>query len=460
MRTRTTWHSNRSATPRQAATSRRADIYTMNQEHPQPTAVEYMNGSPDEWAETPVPADKAPVNAEYEGDHVKRNELGFGEFRDDTWKHKDSENWGGSGKYDNAKVSADRKATAAERIARAILRTSNEELVEQTAIDLMALPDRSMVSVLRRMEASSPAALPADSKHRRAYACTKLAFRMLGSSCKDEDAVQTLASTLMNIDDITLKAMIKSVAAATHLAQQDDQDQQDQQGSHTSQEEDDDEEDDDEEQVAQQQQGQQDQQSQQQQSQQQQSQQDQQQQQSQQDQQVGQQQQSQQQLSQQDQQQQQQGQQQDCMAQEQEGCGLAPTELQMLDDLLHHEMAEPADDLTALFGEVPAAAAPPAVPAMGVATDMSDITFDDDDGELPSTTASVMSLDDLFADDPEVKAQREIQAAANEQFRREIGFTNVARTASTNGAKKLGQVRNTAVSVDQALESLWERPGQ
>ena len=436
MRARTTWQSNGSAATRQAATSRKADIYTMNQEHPQPTAVDYMNGSPDEWAETPVPGDKMTVKDEYEGDHVKRNELGFGEFRDDTWKHKDSKNWGESGKYDNAKVSAERKATAAECIARAILRTSNDEAVEQTAIDLMALPDRSMVSVLRRMDASSPAALPADSRHRRAYACTKLALRMLGAGCNSETAVETLAGTLMKVDDVTLKEMIKNVAAATRLAQQEEQDQQqDDQGGHTSQDEE--QEDDEEQQTAQQQQGQQDQQSQQQQ----QSQQDQQQ--AQQDQQ-----------SQQDQQQQDQAQQQ-CMAEEQEGCELNPTEMSLLDQLLHEEMAAPQDDLTALFG-APAAAAPVA-PA--IASDTSDISFDDDDSEpAPTTAGMAISLDDLFADDPEVKAQREIQAAQDQQFKRELGYGNVARTASTNGAKKLGQVKNTARSVDEALENLWDRP--
>jgi hypothetical protein len=73
MRKRSTWTQTAAPTPgRQATTERRADIYTMNQEHPQPSPVDYENGNPDSWAETPVPGDKMSVNAEYEGDHEIR----------------------------------------------------------------------------------------------------------------------------------------------------------------------------------------------------------------------------------------------------------------------------------------------------------------------------------------------------------------------------------------------------
>ena len=79
MRTRSTW-TNGTETPRQAATQRHADIYTMNQEHPQPKATDYESGDPDSWAESPTTNKN--VEQEYEGDHVKRNEVGFGEFRE------------------------------------------------------------------------------------------------------------------------------------------------------------------------------------------------------------------------------------------------------------------------------------------------------------------------------------------------------------------------------------------
>lgn len=113
------------------------------------------------------------------------------------------------------------------------------------------------------------------------------------------------------------------------------------------------------------------------------------------------------------------------------------------------------DDLSALFADTPAPAAP-AAPMMvpGIA---SDVSFDEDDEAFAEPQLASMSIDNLFADDPEVQAQREIQAAQHESVRREAGYQSVGRTAST--AKKLGQVRSTSTaSVDQNLENLWDRP--
>jgi hypothetical protein len=123
MRARSTWTKPEgNETPRQAATSRHADIYTMNQEHPQPSATDYENGDPDSWNETPTTNKN--VEAEYEGDHVKRNELGFGEFRDDTWKHKDSDKWNDGKKYDNSKTAAATPAPSSRTASSAKLRRS------------------------------------------------------------------------------------------------------------------------------------------------------------------------------------------------------------------------------------------------------------------------------------------------------------------------------------------------
>jgi len=115
------------------------------------------------------------------------------------------------------------------------------------------------------------------------------------------------------------------------------------------------------------------------------------------------------------------------------------------------------DDLTALFEGAPAApVVAPVVP--GLASGMPEISFDDDD-ETPEPSMNVASIDDLFADDPEVQAQRQIQAAQQEQSMRELGYTGVGRTASAGGAKKLGQVRSAGkVPVEKALENLWDRP--
>lgn len=425
MRSRSTWQSNGNETPRQAATSRKADIYTMNQDHPQPSAVEYESGSPDSWAETPVPGDKMNVNAEYDGDHVKRNEIGLGEMRDDTYKHKDSEHWGGPGKYDNAKLAAARKAQGAERIARAILRTSNTKLIEDTAIDLMAMPEKTMVATLRRIDLASPRALPQEARLRRALSCTKLATNMLGAAAS-EPLVEKLAHSFMEVEDRILKSMLSTVRearVAQDQAQQDQgQDEPDQ--SHQAQGDSEEEEEQDAPPAQQAQDTQQDDES---------------------------------------------GVEAETAS---EGC-LSPEETSLLDQILLKEAeqhgipaAGPADDLTAIF-DPPAAPMAPAAPVLTVPAIAAavpggvGITFDDED-DAPARTASAddSALDDLFGSDPEVQAQRQIRASEQEQSARAGGYS-IGRTASIKaapkGAKKIGQVqRAPALSADAALERLWD----
>ena len=487
MRVRSTWQGKDAATPRQAATHRQADIYTMNQEHPQPTPIDYENGDPDKWAESWH--GYGDVEQEYEGGHVKRNELGFAEMLDNTYKHKDSDHWhSGKGNYDNVKdgdgkfenpsgkstgekpgrtyeaagrssgtpaVAGDRrynaelKAKAVERITRAMLRTSNEKIITDVAIGFMGMPDRVVVSALRALDAVSPDSLSIEMKTRRALACTKLSVHLIGDN--SEKAVETLASTLMSIDDPTLKSILKQVASARVAQQQEEQEEQDQGGAPpppappAAQ--------------GQQQQGQQ------------------QQQQGQQQQMSQEEQLAQQLLAQQEQQGQQQmmGQQQqgqECIGEEQQGMphmgnDLPPAELLMLDQMLKEDMAQqgcpPGDDLQALFqaAPVPVAPAAPVAPVMASQGGQGGmgISFDDDDdmgGAVPNVATD--ELDNLFSDNEEVQAQRQIAAAEREQTAREGGFS-VGRTASTRGAKKIGQVqRGKPATVDAALESLWERP--
>lgn len=427
MRQRSTWSQTNSA-PRQAATSRRADPYTMNQDHPQPSVTEYETGNPDTWAETPTKNQS--VEGEYEGDSVKRNEIGMGEFRDDTWKHKDSDKWNDGKKYDNSKMAAERKALAAEKVARCILRTANDKLLEEMAIDLMAMPDKTLVATLRRIEAASPDSLPEQSRLRRALACTKLAARTLGDAAS-EDQVERLASLYMSVDDPTLRSMIKTVASVRVAEDDSKEDKKDGEGQNgptkSSSEKKEDEPKKDEEKPA-------------------------------------------------------------AAASEKKdeepkekpaaAASLTAEETEMLKDMLAAPpampvapacppaapmgmapaapmgmpSAPPADDLTAMF-DAPAAPAPA---GMSMA---SDITFDEgeDDG---AGDVQVASLDDLFADHPEVRAQREIQAAQIGAVAREGGYAS-ARTASAAGAKKLGAVTRTATAaptVDQQLEALWDRP--
>ena len=410
MRARSTWLENKHEIPRQAATRRQADLYKMNQEHPQPSATDYENGDPDSWAETPVSADKMSVNDEYDGEHVKRNEIGMAEFREDTWKHKDAEKWNDGKKYDNAKVATERKAMAATKLAHVLLRTDNEEAVTDTAVDFMALPSKSLFAALKRLVALSPDSLSKQSKLKRATACTKLAASILGDRVSEKHLGQ-LASAFMSIDDPTLKSILKTVAVA-RVAQQ-EQEEEEEQGSNVAQEEQEEEQ----EQQSQQQQAQQQEQEEEEQCS----------------------------VAQQQQQAQQEQEEQECDVAQQEQQGqqeqqaLNAEELAILDELLHGEMAEqgvaPAvDPMNAAFGG-------PVVPECG-------ISFGDEDG---CAVLNVVSLDELFADDEEVIAQRQIAAAGSEAH----GF---ARAASTKGAKKLGQVKAApAKSAANSLESLWDR---
>jgi hypothetical protein len=99
---------------------------------------------------------------------------------------------------------------------------------------------------------------------------------------------------------------------------------------------------------------------------------------------------------------------------------------------------------------------PPAAPGMeGAASHHASglsINFDEEDAPLKVHTSA---LEALFADDPEVKAQREILAANRESL---TGF-NMNRTASSKGAKKLGNVLAAKESPKEvSLDALWERP--
>lgn len=399
-RIRTTWTKNDGAAPaRQAATSRRADIYTMNQDHPQPGLADYSTGDPDAWAETPT--DNKNVEAEYQGGAVKRNEIGFGEFRDDTFKHKDSEKWNDGKRYDNQRTAAERKAMAAERIARALPLASETDVAE-TAMELMALPPKAMVATLKRLEKKPYEHLSAPARHRRGLACVKLAARTLGYSADVTDPVRLahvrdLGSLYMGLGDDTLKGMLKVVASA-RVAEDVTDEVQDHSATEDKVED---------------------------------------------------------------------------LAPETagEGC-LPPAESAMLDSMLAPAPmapapaapaaivappapASPVDELEAIFqGGAPAPMpAPMGMPAAAaVASDDSDISFDDEEGEDAHVAADSdqAELDSIFADHPEVVAQREALAA------QVGGYSPSSRTASTKGAKKLGNVQaSKATEEDVIARNLW-----
>jgi len=441
-RWRSTWSDSANPVRREAATVRTADPYTMNQEHPQPSPVEYEFGSPDEWAETPANSDPH-VKKEYEGDHVKRNEVGFGEFRDDTWSHKDSDQWGGKGKYDNARAAAERKAFAVERLARVLLRSNDEKLVEAQACDLMALPGPVIASTLRRLDQVSPDALPKQVKFRRALACCKLAARLLPENPKEEH-VEHIAAMFMKVDDPTLKEILKTVKVALEEEKPEGLEPEKKDATVSSEEkgkeppkaekaegkaeeeEEEEEEEGGEEETA--------------------------------------------------------SAATDSTATDSAAtdsaatdsastteCGCMDAEIKsMLQQLLQQESQEaapgalpspsPAPELTDLFEQPPAEVTPmPGPSPMMAATATPDITFDEDDSEgRTASDKDTSDLDNLFSDDPEVQAHREIKASEQEQIMRETGFVRMAST----GAKKIGQVQVSKVKQEASLENLWERPGQ
>lgn len=415
MRQRSTWNKDR-----QAATSRTADIYEMNQEHPQPSPTEYENGDPNSWAETPTKNEY--VKQSYDGDHEARNEIGLAEFAPSTFDHKDSKEWAGSGKYDNQRggmTASSRKATAAERIARAVLRTANTELVQAQAVDFMNLPDTVLVATMKRLDQVSPNALSKEVKLRRSYACCKLAGSMIPSkeSYASEEQwaglIENLGRTLMTLDDPTLKSLIKTSVEANKLAiASDEEDEKEEKTSSAKKDEDEKEEktssmkeDEEHEDTTAS------------------------------------------------------SEEEDCDEhtsgmEHEEGC-MSGDDMAMLDSMLGTPAAAPcapAPDLvpapaplTDLFEE-----AVPVVGLPGVASDNFDISFDDGDDARVASDGD--DLDSVFSDNDEVQAQREIRAAHADQVARERGFQN-GRTAS-EGAKRLGTVVRISESKDE-LDSIW-----
>jgi hypothetical protein len=405
MRQRTTWKQ----TPRSASTERRADdLYTMNRDggNPQPAVDEYESGDPSTWAEDVNSGSS--VEKEYAGGAVKRNEIGFPEFREDTFNHAGTRPWGKGGQYDNARLAAQRKAVACERVARAILRTDDVKLIEATTMDLMSLPAKALVATIKRMDQISPSSLSENSRYRRALACTKLSALLLTEEA-EEEAIERLATLFNSIDDSTLKGILSVVATSRvsgessseedeSVENKDETDETEEPKETTAAEKSSAEE------------------------------------------------------------QKEQGEEEN----EEEGV-LTDADLDKLKEMMENvvETAEAAeaeveaqggdvDDLQQLFeGEDEEAGQ---APAGQTSNSPVDITFDEGEEETAGTVSMASDLDGLFDTDENV-AQRELRAAQASNFNQ--------RTASSKGAKKLGQVRAAkSASVDENLEALWDRPAQ
>jgi len=159
MRERSTW--NRTQIMKSAAISKKADPYTMNQDHPQPAADKYVTGDPSTFAEdvhTPNTWE-----SEYSGDAVKRNDIGMPEMRSDTFNHSE-------------KTASDlllKKADLAIATARLMLagkRTASESVVEDQAVALMSVPDRELIASYRRLAGDDDAQDDADDEEQQKQA--------------------------------------------------------------------------------------------------------------------------------------------------------------------------------------------------------------------------------------------------------------------------------------------------
>ncbi len=442
MRERSTWKEKN----RVATTSRRAeDIYSMNVKRPdQPTPDQYMaaDAGPDSWAETPADYEKSLIKQDYDAKgHVKRNVVGFAEFQAPTF---DRPAWGDH-KYDNHKFASQQKAVASHRLATSLLRTENKELVRKVAVGFMALPDAALNNALKAVADTQPAAMSDDARFKRAYACTKLAASMLTEEA-DEPTVERLARAIYQIDDPTLKKIIRVVAtarvaesktetpkegskttaggsksakgdASKHAPASHEASKTSGAGKHHAEEKWGEEEEGSESSVG----GSHG---------------------------TG------------------------HMSEEEEGSGSVSETDAMLAEMMGgpgSKSQAPAAPMAPAGGSAsegsasegsasvggPAPVMPAVAPAMAKEASVPGISFDD---ETETMKVSTTALEALFSDDPEVKAHRDIMAAQREQLQRVAGYS-VERTASTKGAKKLGSVRAAKEEApENVLTSLWDRP--
>jgi myosin heavy subunit len=101
----------------------------------QPAADEYLTGGPSDFAEDVHPSSS--WKGEYADGTTKRNEIGMPEMR--------------SANLDSEAVA--RKANLCVRLARQMLRTASESLIEDQALSLMYLPDTELAATAVRLAA-------------------------------------------------------------------------------------------------------------------------------------------------------------------------------------------------------------------------------------------------------------------------------------------------------------------
>lgn len=140
MRERTTW--NRTQI-KQAAQSKTADPYTMNQDHvnQQPKADDYVTGTPSDFAEDVNKENR--WETEYSGGAVKRDEIGMPEKRPETYNHPEKT---------ASEAVLMKKAELTVKVARMMLpKTASETAVEDQAYGLMYMPDAELINTFDRL---------------------------------------------------------------------------------------------------------------------------------------------------------------------------------------------------------------------------------------------------------------------------------------------------------------------
>ena len=147
MRERSTWNLHEVA---RKATSRRAaevagDIYTMNQDHPQPGWDEYVIGDPSDFAE-----DVHEPNTweeEYSGGQTDRDEIGMAEMRKDTFNHAEKT------AADKVRLKKAELCVAVAKLMLAGRKVASIDAIEDQAYALMYVPDQELINTHMRLAA-------------------------------------------------------------------------------------------------------------------------------------------------------------------------------------------------------------------------------------------------------------------------------------------------------------------
>lgn len=219
MRERTTWP--RTEIFKRAALNKKADPYTMNQDHKQPSADAYTNGSPSEWAEDVHTPDD--WKTEYSGGEVKRNEIGMPEL------------------LDKQASFLTKKADTCIRLAEALLgKKASESLVEDQAVAFMELPDTHLIeSVARLAQAQDEQQAPAQDDAKQAQQQEESQQAPAQEEKQASPVAATPALTQESVSSMVaqaLKPMIASIVGQVKKAQEDAQQQQQQQAAPPAQE--------------------------------------------------------------------------------------------------------------------------------------------------------------------------------------------------------------------------------